>query len=308
MGDILPWSDIKRLYNARLNNGKRGAGNKLARMIIGTLLIKYEMDLSDEETILAIQENPYMQYFVDFSEFADKPIFDPSLFVTIRKRLGTNDFNDMGVSLLKIQIEKYRTASQSKKNDKDDSFAIGPGFGTCTDAEVSYLTDIDLLHDGCKVINCYIAKSCKRFSLAPLVTHYKSARSAYLKVIKLKKRSKKAIRAGKSLLLIYLIRDLHSFINLIVTHGTQLFDSLNCYERKVVTAVIKMHYQQLWMFKDDTYTCADCIISIFQSHIRSIVCGKLKSPTEFGVKIDAGIVNGYTFIDHHSWDIMNLRI
>lgn len=100
LGDTLPRSDIERLYNHRLNNGKRDAGNKPARMIIGAFLIKHKMNLSDEETILAIQENPYIQYFVGLSEFTDKPIFDPSLFVTIRKRLGSSDFNYMSVSLL----------------------------------------------------------------------------------------------------------------------------------------------------------------------------------------------------------------
>lgn len=93
LGDTLPWAEIEKLYNKRLNNGKRGAGNKPARMIIGALVIKHKMNLSDEETILAIQENPYMQYFVGLSEFTDKPIFDLSLFVTIRKRLGTSNFN-----------------------------------------------------------------------------------------------------------------------------------------------------------------------------------------------------------------------
>lgn len=43
----------------------------------------------------------------------------------------------------------------------------------------------------------------------------------------------------------------------------------------------------------------------FQSHVRPIVRGKSKSPTEFGAKIGASIVNGYTFIDHHSWDAYN---
>lgn len=173
-----------------MNNGKRGAGNKPARMIIGALLIKHKMNLSDEETILAIQENPYMQYFVGLSEFTDKPVFDPSLFVTIRKRLGNNDFNDMSITLLKIQVEKSRAAAQEKKNDKDDS-TTGSSSETCTapvftdsqdrlhkgslkidatytDAEVRYSTDIDLLHDGCKVINRYIGKLCKEFSLTPL--------------------------------------------------------------------------------------------------------------------------------------------
>lgn len=50
LGDTLPWDEIERLYNHRLNNGKRGAGNKPARMIVGALLIKHKMNLSDEET------------------------------------------------------------------------------------------------------------------------------------------------------------------------------------------------------------------------------------------------------------------
>ena len=134
------------------------------------------------------------------------------------------------------------------------------------------------------------------------MTHYKAARSVYLEVIKLKKRSKKVIRTGKSLSLTYLIRDLRSFINLIAVNGTHLFDSLNCHQRKVAIAIIKMYYQQLQMFKDGTHTCADRIVSIFQSHVRPIVRGKSKSPTEFGAKIGASTLKGYTFVDHHSWD------
>lgn len=327
LGDTLPWDEIERLYNHRLNNGKRGAGNKPARMIIGSLLIKHKMNLSDEETILAIQENPYMQYFVGLSEFTDKPIFDPSLFVTIRKRLGHSDFNDMSVSLLKIQLEKTRIAAEQKTNNPDDlnspstpdtpeedSFTDSQGRlhqgslkidATCADAEIRYPTDIDLLHDGCKVINRYIHQLCERFSLVAPVTHYKAARSAYQEVIKLKKRSKKVIQKGKSLLLTYLIRDLRSFVNLIAVNGTHLFDALNRHQRKVATAIIKMYHQQLQMFKDGTHSCADRIISIFQSHVRPIVRGKSKSPTEFGAKIGASIVKGYTFVDHHSWAAYN---
>lgn len=327
LGDTLPWDEIERLYNHRLNNEERGAGNKPARMIIGALLIKHKMNLSDEETILAIQENPYMQYLLGLSEFTDRPVFDPTLFVTIRKRLGISDFNDMSVSLLKLQVERAKTGVEENSNDKNDlppgslpasdadtEFTDSQGRlhkgslkidATCSDAEVRYPTDIDLLHDGCKVINRYIQKLCDQFRLASPTTHYKAARSAYLEVIKLKRRSKKVIRTAKSLLLTYLIRDLRSFINLIAVNGTHLFESLKRRERKIVTAIIRMYYQQLQMFKDGTHTCAARIVSIFQSHIHPIVRGKSKSPTEFGAKMGASIVQGYTFIDHHSWDAYN---
>lgn len=327
LGDTLPWGEIERLYNRRLNNKDRGADNKPARMIIGALLIKHKMNLSDEETILTIQENPYMQYLLGLSEFTDKPVFDPTLFVTICKRLDISDFNDMNVSLLKLQEERAQAETEEKPNDKDDlppgsipaedadmEFTDSQGRlhrgslkvdATCADAEVHYPTDIDLLHDGCKVINRYIEKLCERFCLVPPTTHYKAARSAYLEVIKLKRRSKKVIRTGKSLLLTYLVRDLRSFINLIAVNGTHLFESLKRHERKITTAIIKMYYQQLEMFKAGTHTCADRIVSIFQSHIRPIVRGKSKSPTEFGAKMGVSIVRGYTFIEHHSWDAYN---
>ena len=93
LGDSIPWYEVERLYNLKLNNKRTGAGNKPARLVVGALIIKHKMNLSDEETILAIQENPYMQYMLGLSEFSDKPVFDPSLFVTIRKRLQIEDLN-----------------------------------------------------------------------------------------------------------------------------------------------------------------------------------------------------------------------
>jgi hypothetical protein len=41
-----------------------------------------------------------MQYLCGLSEFTDKPIFDPSLFVTIRKRISEEEINAMTTKLL----------------------------------------------------------------------------------------------------------------------------------------------------------------------------------------------------------------
>lgn len=84
LGDNLPWGALEKLYNSRLNNKTKGAGNIAARKVIGAMIIKHKLCLSDEETVQIIRENPYMQYMCGFTELTDKPIFDPSLFVTIR--------------------------------------------------------------------------------------------------------------------------------------------------------------------------------------------------------------------------------
>ena len=66
-----------------------------------------------------------------------------------------------------------------------------------------------------------------------------------------------------------------------------------------------MYGQQRKMFKDKKHSCANRIVSIYQPHVRPIVRGKAKAKTEFGAKIGAGLYEGYTFIDHHSWEAYN---
>ena len=65
---------------------------KDARLIIGAVIIKHKLNLSDEETVLQIQENPYLQFFTGFSTYRDEQPFAPSLFVEIRRRMGTDVF------------------------------------------------------------------------------------------------------------------------------------------------------------------------------------------------------------------------
>ena len=51
LGDLLPWTELEKEYNSRLDNQKKGAGNKPARMILGAMIIKHKLNLSDAETI-----------------------------------------------------------------------------------------------------------------------------------------------------------------------------------------------------------------------------------------------------------------
>ena len=318
LGDTLPWEEIENIYNTRLNNTHKGARNKPARVIIGALLIKHKMNLSDVETIEAIRENPYMQYMLGLSEFTDTTVFDPSLFVTIRKRIGMDDFNDMSESLLKLQvklIQEQKKEEKQKEEDDDPSanMPVSPSThtgtlkvdATCADAEMRFPTDLDLLHDGVKVVDRVINRICKGSGFKFPQTRLKEIHSKYLNIIKLRNKSKKKINDCKEYLLTMLYRNISTCLGLISSSSTSVFDNLRQRDKNLFTTVLKLYYQQKEMFKCGIHVCSNRIVSVFQPHVRPIVRGKAKSKVEFGAKLGACIVKGYTFIDHHSWDAYN---
>ena len=71
------------------------------------------MVLSDEEAILAILENPYMQYLVGLKYFSEECIFSPELFVYIRKRLGNDFFNKVTLQAQHRLVELSRKKKKS---------------------------------------------------------------------------------------------------------------------------------------------------------------------------------------------------
>jgi hypothetical protein len=56
------------------------------------------------------------------------------------------------------------------------------------------------------------------------------------------------------------------------------------------------------MLESKSHSVADRIVSLRQPHVRPIICGKARSPVEFGQKISLSVVGGYTFIEGHGWD------
>lgn len=328
LGDLLPWAEIEKRYNSKLNNAVKGAGNKPARLIIGAMIVKHKLSLSDEETIQMIQENPYMQYMCGLSEFTDEPVFDPSLFVTIRKRISEQELNEMTVSLLKeqqrLKAERNRQEEQSDDSNQNppasaavgsdsESFIDSQGRkhsgvlkidATCADAEVRYPVDVDLVNDGCRIIEEYTTGVCKLLGLRKPQTPYKSARGIYLELVKRKKKGGKFLKDTLRMMLAYLEKATRMLFDILVSNplSNEFFTPA---KKQILGAVCTMLQQQKEMLASGTHRCADRIVSIFQPHVRPIVRGKVKANTEFGAKIGVSVVEGYTFIDHHSWDAYN---
>ena len=81
---------------------------------------------------------------------------------------------------------------------------------------------------------------------------------------------------------------------------------------KVITKMLvrfeivkKVYLQQRHMHKNRIKRVDDRIVSISQPHIRPIIRGKAGKNVEFGAKISLSVIDGFSFIEHLSWDCFN---
>ena len=303
LADNLPWDKIEKEYNKRLRNAHHGAGNKPARMVVGALIVKHVENLSDEKTIQVIRENPYMQYLLGLPCFTEKPVFVPELFVLIRKRLDEKFFNML--TLMLAEADGSKPTGEDTDEDGHEHGGTLKVDATCCDAEVRYPTDTNLLEDGSRLIDRLLDKFCARHHMRKPQTHRVEARRAFISCTKKKRKSKKLIDKTKLTLLRCLQADIQIFLDFLGRHASDLLECFSRHDHKCLQAAFKMFEQQKMMFEEGVRTCADRIISIYQPHLRPIVRGKAKAKVEFGAKTGVSIVNGYTYVNHLSWDAYN---
>ncbi len=128
LADNLAWDELVKMYNNKLCKGF-GAPGIDARKVIGALIIKHKLCLSDRETIEMIKENVYMQYFVGLPSFSHEEIFHHTEFVYIRRRLSEVDFNSMTETLMRKAglFEADTTKVENEKKQGDDLDKDGTG-------------------------------------------------------------------------------------------------------------------------------------------------------------------------------------
>ena len=114
LSKVVPWDKFALDYISMMDTGF-GRPGVSPRIVLGALIIKHKENLDDRGVIQAIQENVYMQYFVGLTSFSTKPVFDASLFVEIRKRVGATAFDALNVELIKSTSKKSDSHYQKKK-------------------------------------------------------------------------------------------------------------------------------------------------------------------------------------------------
>ena len=316
LSKMILWERIETDY-ADLFPSHLGTVAKPLRMALGSLIIKERCGFTDRETVEQITENPYLQYFIGLEKYQLEPPFDPSLMVYFRKRLDQK--------VMKKINELICPKEKPKDNEPKDQDPDRPNAGgtdtfevwqpdehkgkllldaTCAPADIRYPTDLSLLNEAREKTEKTIDTLYNQdLGLAKKPrTYRKLARRDYLKIAKQRKPHFKAIRRAIGKQLGYLRRNLDTIDSLLMLDG---HGNLSNRQTKELETIRTLFDQQKKMYQTRTHQISDRIVSISQPHVRPIVRGKARAETEFGAKVAISMVDGYTFIDHLSWDAFN---
>jgi transposase, IS5 family len=316
LAKLIPWETVEANY-AEQFSATMGAPAKPFRVALGTLIIKEKLGTSDEETVEQIRENPYLQYFLGFSEYQDEAPFDPSMLVHFRKRLSLEVVGQVNEAVVQKMVGVAEDTSQSQttalsESDRDDDEPPSPNQGqlildaTCAPADICYPTDLSILNEAREkseiILDALYLQVSDQIKTKPR-TYRKVAGKAYLSISKQRRPSRKLRRKGIRQQLNYLGRNLRH-IDALIADGASLAH-LSRRQYRLLLVITEVVRQQRAMYETKTQRVDDRIVSITQPHVRPIVRGKAGVPVEFGAKLSVSCVNGCVFLDQLNWDNFN---
>lgn len=212
MSECIPWDELAQGYYQGLS-ARQGRPAKDARLVIGAVIIKHKLCLSDEETVAQIQENPYLQYFVGLTGYQMAAPFAPSLFVEIRKRMGQSVFEVFHGAIIEALEEARAKNKGASRHHEDKSKPVeekghdddlDPGSGdtrqqeeeptregklildaTVAEQAIRYPTDLSLVNEAREFSEQVIDKLYSHTdSKNKPRTYREKARKAYLAIVK----------------------------------------------------------------------------------------------------------------------------
>ena len=303
----IPWLEIEKWYAALFTNRKGNVAKPL-RLALGACIIQTEYGYSDEETALQIQENPYLQYFCGYPGYDDEKLpFDPSLMVYFRKRLTPEILGEINEMIVQDAKERQAKETEAKEDNDSDN---GPGTGgnsgtmivdaTCAPSNIRYPQDVSLLNEARENAEQLLDVLHDPADGKKPRTYRQCARKDYLKYTRCRKHTSKMTRKAIGKQLGYLRRDLAA-----IDSKLSLGKSLTTRQTERLDTIRTIYEQQKYMYDNRTHSVPDRIVSVSQPFVRPIVRGKAGKPVEFGAKLDISVVDGWTRLEHCSFDAYN---
>jgi hypothetical protein len=285
-------------------------------MALGSLIIKQKTGHSDEDVLQDIVENPYMQFLIGLHEFTTVPPFSASAMTHFRKYISKDMMDRINNDMFGGTGDNKNDSGDSGGNGNDDNNEeLGKEAETvenkgtlildavCAPADIAYPTDVNLLNEAREKLEGMIDTVHPPGYFFPKPrTYRKKARKDYLDFIYKKKPGKDIVKKAIGKQLRYVSRNLKHVDKMLSKFSA---DDLSGNQRQWLETIRKLYEQQLFMYKNNTHSVENRIVSISQPHVRPIIRGKARAPVEFGAKISISLVDGYAFVDRLGWDAYN---
>lgn len=310
---LIPWSRVEEEYQKNFKS-TRGQDPLPSRLALGILIVKEKLSLSDRDTVEVLKENPYIQYFVGYSEYKYDVHLDPSMLTHFRKRFPADVIAQTNEWIVNSMLDP------SDDDGPDDGTGAG-GSGekeapepieaehegclildaTCAPQDIQYPTDVRLLSEARQKLEAMQdVLQTGRTEEKPR-NYREKAQREYNRFCRNRKPGKKLIRRVLRQQLQYVARDLRLVAAMQEDSRSKLSDK----EVAMLATITKLYEQQKQMYTEHRHQCKDRIVSLTQPHVRPIVRGKVKAGTEFGAKLTASVVEGYGQVERLSWDAYN---
>ena len=313
------------------------------RIVIGAVIIKHMLDLSDRETVLQIQENVFLQYFLGYSSFTNEAPFVASLFVEIRERLSLDILSSISDIVVAHSFEKTSETPDVDlvKDDKgitpdppSDIGTSGDGTpqedspiedinkkpavvtnkgkllmdATVAPQNITYPTDLKLLNAAREKSEALIDKLYNKaiHGDQKVRTYREIARKDFLNTARKKGKSGKEIYKANGTQIRYLRRNLDHITTLLLAYKQQsVATPLKQKDIDYLYTLELVYHQQHTMHTNNTHQIDNRIVNLHQPHVRPIKRGKEGKKVEFGSKLQVSLVNGFIHLDKLSWDNFN---
>jgi hypothetical protein len=332
LSKLLPWDKMVAQYNKSFKSTE-GRPPINGRIIIGAVIIKHMLKLSDRETVQQIQENVFMQYFLGYSTFTNEAPFSPTLFVEIRERLSLEVMGSINEVVIAHHFDNENMAAKQPPDNEppdkpmpqqepveptasivtntiptEQSKPVNKGKllmdATVAPQNITFPTDLKLLNAAREKSEELIDKLYSKDlhgSVKPR-TYRHIARKDFLNTAKKKSKSAKEIYKANGRQLRFLKRSL-AHIEALLKPYTRF--PLKRKDYKYLLVLHTVYEQQCQMHSTRTQRVDDRIVNIHQPHVRPIVRGKDGKKVEFGSKLQVSLSDGFTLIDKLSWDNFN---
>ena len=118
------WHELEQIYKTKVDAATVHP-EVSAKTVIAVLTIKYKLNLSDNEVVRMIAENPYFQYFLGVEKFNPKWSFPAHVFARVKNKFDHQEWeNFKRIILHGTHASIINTYSLRTNNNSDKVFPV----------------------------------------------------------------------------------------------------------------------------------------------------------------------------------------